>query len=100
MFDHIMSVIDVLLLVLIVLQGEAIRYYEKEVWRMNAERFDERKKWRLEKQEQQRKKTAPKTLDFSVSTESPLPSETSAPSNKTISAKSAADPSTRTDTSV
>ena len=89
MFDRIMSVIDVLLLVLIVLQGEAIRYYEKEVWRMNAERFEERKKWRLEKQEQSRKKNISKTLDFSVSTESPSPDKMKSEPSKTTDAKSA-----------
>lgn len=90
MFDHIMFVLDVLLLVAIVAQGEAIRYYEKEVWRMNAERFDERKKWRLEKQEQQRKKTAPKTSDFVASTELPLPNKTKSDNSKTTDAKPAA----------
>jgi len=89
-FDHIVSVIEVLLLIWIVVQGEAIRYYEKEVWRMNAERFEERKKWRLEKQEQTRKRLTPKTSDSSASTESLLPDKTKSEQNKTTDAKSAA----------
>ena len=96
-FDHAMFVIEVLLLIWIVVQGEFVRFYEREVWRMNAERFEERKKWRLEKQEQQRKKSTPKTLDSGASLESPSPSEKSEPVSKTISVKSAAAPSTPTD---
>ena len=89
MFEHVMFVIEVLLLIWIVIQGEFVRFYEREVWRMNAERFEERKKWRLEKQEQQRKKITPKTLDSSANTALPSPDKTKSDSNKIIDVKPA-----------
>ena len=56
MFDRILMILEILLLIWIVVQGEFVRFYEREVWRMNAERFEERKQWRLQKQQQQLKK--------------------------------------------
>jgi hypothetical protein len=98
MFDHIMSVIDVLLLMWIVAQGEAIRFYEREVHRMAKERFEERAKWREQKRLQQTKKSeSPKTSGSEKSLESPSKIENVEPTNKTTSAKSAVVPSTRMD---
>lgn len=88
-FDRALMVLEILLLIWIVAQGEAVRFYEKEVWRMNKERFEERAKWRKEKQEQTRRKTALKTSDSSANTASPLPDKTNSDSSKTIDAKSA-----------
>jgi hypothetical protein len=50
--------IEVLLLIWIVAQGEAIRFYEREVHRIQSEREQERRKWREAKQ-----KTAVKKLE-------------------------------------
>jgi len=36
----------------IVIQGFFIMFYEFDVWRMNKERYEERKQWRLAKQKQ------------------------------------------------
>jgi len=88
-FDRIMAVLDVVLLLWIVVQGEAIRFYEREVFRMARDRFNERAKWREQKRLQQLKKeTAQKTNESSPSSESPSPTETVEPKSKTISAKS------------
>jgi len=56
MFDRILMILEILLLIWIVVQGEFVRFYEREVWRMNADRFEERKQWRLQKKQQQIKK--------------------------------------------
>jgi hypothetical protein len=58
MFDRLLMVLEILLLIWIVIQGEYVRFYEREVFRMNKDRYEERAKWRKEKQEQTRKKTA------------------------------------------
>src|SRR5579864_1492490 len=101
MFDHIMSVLDVLLLVVIVAQGEYVRYYEREVHRMTRERFEERARWREQKRQQQLKKEAAlKTSDSSASLELLSPSETLVPPSKTTNVKSAAALSTPTATPV
>lgn len=89
MIDRLLMVLEILLLIWIVIQGEFVRFYEREVWRMNAERFEERKKWRLEKQEQQRKKNAAKTSDSSGNTESLLPDKMKSEPSNPIDAKPA-----------
>ena len=66
MSDRILFLVEIGLLIWIVIQGEYVRYYEREVHRMTRDRFEERKKWRLEKQEQTRKKSATKTNDSST----------------------------------
>jgi hypothetical protein len=98
MFERILAVLDVVLLLWIVVQGEAIRFYERELFHMNKERFDERKKWREQKRLQlSKKETAQKTNESSPSSESPSPTETVEPKSKTISAKSVEDYSKDTD---
>lgn len=47
---------EIFLLWLITIQGFFIMYFEYDVWRMNKDRFLERKKWREEKQKQKLKK--------------------------------------------
>jgi hypothetical protein len=98
MSDHLLMVLEVLLLIWVVIQGEFVRFYEREVFRMNKDRYEERAKWRKEKQEQTRKKIAQKTSDSNASTGSPLSNETPAPPNKTTNAKSAVGPLMPTDT--
>lgn len=91
MFDRILMIFEIVLLIWIVVQGEFVRFYEREVWRMNAERFAERKQWREQKRQQlQKRETAPKTSDSSASTESLSPDKMKSDSNKTTDAKSAA----------
>ena len=50
------DIIELLLLFAIVAQGEFIRYYEREVHKMNRERYEERAKWREAKRRQQQRK--------------------------------------------
>jgi uncharacterized protein YpmB len=56
MGDKILQIIEIILLVWIVIQGEFIRYYERGVFRLHTEREDERRAWRLAKQKSQLKK--------------------------------------------
>jgi hypothetical protein len=56
-FDRIAMILELLLLVMIVVQGEYIRYYEREVHKMNRERYEERAKWREAKRRQQQRKS-------------------------------------------
>jgi len=98
-FDRILMVLEILLLVVVVWQGEWVRYYERRVFEMNAERYTERAEWRKQKRSQQLKReTEPKINDFKLSTESLSPSEMPTPPIKTNSAKSVAVPLTPTDT--
>jgi len=94
MVDRLLMILEILLLIWIVIQGEYVRFYEREVFRMNKERYEERAKWRREKQEQTRRKTAQKTSDSSANTGSPLPVEMKSQSSKTSDAKCAVEPST------
>ena len=41
---------------IIVWQGFFIGWFEYDVWRMNRDRFEERRKWRQAKQQRQAKK--------------------------------------------
>lgn len=98
MFDRILMLLEIVLLIWIVWQGEIIVKCERGVYQLQRERESERAKWREQKRQQLLKReTAPKTNDFSLSTESPSPNATNGPVNKTISAKSAAAPLTPTD---
>ena len=40
MFDRILAITEILLLGWIIVQGEYVRYYEREVFRMNKDRFE------------------------------------------------------------
>lgn len=60
-FDQIMSLTEVLLLVWVVVQGEYIRYYEREVHRIQSEREKERSEWRAQKRKQATKKSEAST---------------------------------------
>jgi hypothetical protein len=98
MFDRILMLLEIVLLIWIVWQGEIIVKCERGVYQLQKEREGERAKWREQKRQQLLKKdSAPKTLDSSANLELPLPSEKSEPVSKTISVKSAAVPSTHTD---
>jgi hypothetical protein len=55
-FDRLLMVIEIFLLVIVVVQGEYVRYYEKEVHRIHSTREKERADWR----EQKRKQTTAK----------------------------------------
>lgn len=90
MFDRLLMIVEILLLIWVVVQGERVCFYEKEVWRMNADRFEERKQWRLEKKEQTRKKTAQKISDSNPSMESLSPDKMNSDTNKKIDVKSVA----------
>jgi hypothetical protein len=54
--DQILMVVEIALLVVVVIQGEFIRYYEREVHRIQSEREAERKAWREQKRKQVVKK--------------------------------------------
>ena len=56
MFDRLLAIIDVVLLTWIVVQGEAIRFYGRGVYRMQKERDNERRQWREAKRRQQERR--------------------------------------------
>lgn len=89
--EDILFGIEILLLIWIVVQGEIIVRCERGVYRLYKEREDERRKWRLEKQEQQRKKIALATSDSKVNTASPSPTAVPGKPSKAESAQSAED---------
>ena len=91
MLEDILFGIEILLLIWIVVQGEIIVRCERGVYRLYKEREDERRKWRLEKQEQQRKKIALATSDSRVNTASLLPTAVPGNLSKTENALSAKD---------
>jgi hypothetical protein len=61
--DQKLMVVEIFLLVLVIIQGEFIRYYEREVHRIQSEREGERKTWRDQKRKQIVKKLEPKEPD-------------------------------------
>lgn len=48
--------LEIVLLGILTIQGFFVMFYEYDVWRMNKDRFLERKQWRLAKQKSQLKK--------------------------------------------
>lgn len=61
---------EIILLVFVVIQGEYIRYYEREVHRIQSEREKERSLWREQKRKQATKKAeASTTTPASTGTE-------------------------------
>lgn len=61
--DRVFQIIDVLMFAYLIVQGEFIRYYEREVHRIQSEREAERKLWREQKRKQATKKSeAPKEV--------------------------------------
>lgn len=54
--SRVFEIIDVLLLSWIVIQGEYIRYYEREVHRIHSAREKERFEWREAKRKQAARK--------------------------------------------
>ncbi len=56
-FDRVLSLIEIALFIVIVVQGEYIRFYEREVHRIQSEREKERRDWREAKRKQAAKKT-------------------------------------------
>lgn len=48
---------------IIVVQGFFVMFYEYDVWRMNRDRFEERKQWRDAKRKQQTKKSESEAAD-------------------------------------
>ena len=88
-FDHVMFVLEIILLFRIFWQGEIIVKCERGVYRLQKEREGERAKWREAKRQQVLKReSAPKINDSNPSTESPLPDKTNSVSTKTTNAKS------------
>ena len=81
MFDHIMFVLEILLLIVIVVQGEQVKFYERETWKINKERYEERRLWRQAKQKSALKKSEPSS-NGAPSMESPQPSTTQSGSPK------------------
>jgi hypothetical protein len=70
-FDHVLGVLEILLLVWIVVQGEYIRFYEREVFRIQSEREKERAVWREQKRKQSAKKAESTLIATSVPPEKP-----------------------------
>ena len=62
MLDHILMVIEILLLVWVVWQGEIIVRCERGVYRLQKEREDERRQWREAKRRQQERRDAAKDV--------------------------------------
>jgi hypothetical protein len=46
LLDTTLFIVEIILLIWIVWQGEKIRFYEREVWRMHRERHEQQMKWR------------------------------------------------------
>lgn len=98
LFERLSPVLDVLLLLWIVVQGQAVWYYERETFRMNRERFEERSKWREQKRQQLLKKEiGQKTNELGLNLALASPTATAEPQNKTTSVLSAAGNSKHTD---
>ena len=57
MFDRILMLLEIVLLIWIVVQGEIIVRCERGVYRLQKEREDERRQWREAKRKQQERKT-------------------------------------------
>jgi len=55
-FDRALMIAEVLLLIWVVVQGEYIRFYEREVFRIQSDREKERAAWRQQKRQQSAKK--------------------------------------------
>jgi hypothetical protein len=55
--DQKLMVLEILLLVVVVIQGEFIRFYEREVHRIQSQRENERAGWREQKRKQAVKKS-------------------------------------------
>lgn len=55
--DRALMIAEVLLLIWVVVQGEYIRFYEREVFRIQSEREKERASWREAKRKQAVKKS-------------------------------------------
>jgi hypothetical protein len=63
-FDHVIGVLEIGLLIGVVIQGEFIRYYEREVHRIQSDREKERRDWREAKRKQAVKKAdKPEAID-------------------------------------
>ena len=96
--DTILMVVEVGLLIWVVVQGEYVRFYEREVYRMNRERYQERAEWRKQKRQQQSKKeTAPKTSGSTRNSESLSNSSISVEATSATDANVVEAPSTPTD---
>jgi sRNA-binding protein len=93
MFDRILALLDVILLLWIVQQGERLIKLERDTNLMARERYEERAAWRKAKQEQQRKKNEQKTSESNAtSADSLSPTEPTSSTNKVTNAPSAAVP--------
>jgi len=83
--------VETLMLGGILWQGELIRRYEKWTYEMTRERYEERARWRKQKQQQAIKKNEP-FASGAKNTESPQPSTTPSETPKTGAAESVEDP--------
>jgi hypothetical protein len=80
-------IIEILLLIVVVWQGERVCWYERAVYRMSQERFQERARWRQAKQAATVKKIEQKTADSEKSLELISLNTNVVVPNKTIAAK-------------
>jgi len=62
-FEHITTIIELLLFGWIVVQGEKIVFYEREVYLIKSNREKERLEWRQQKRNQTIKKASPGTTN-------------------------------------
>lgn len=62
MIDRLLMVLEVLLLIWVVVQGEIIVKCERGVYRLQKEREDERRQWRESKRRQQERRDSNKTV--------------------------------------
>ncbi len=72
-----LMVAEIALLVAVVIQGEYIRFYEREVHRIQSDREKERTTWREQKRKQQTKKL--ESNSGSASSAQSVPSSVSVP---------------------
>lgn len=68
-FERITTILELILFAYIIVQGEYIRYYEREVHRIQSEREKERSEWRQAKRKQSAKKAESTSTATSVSGE-------------------------------
>ncbi len=68
-----LMVVEILLLVWVVVQGEYIRFYEREVHRIQSDREKERATWREQKRKQQGKKLEASTTSPVSTVAAPSP---------------------------
>ena len=93
MFDHVLMIVEIILLIVVVWQGEIIVRCERGVYRLQKEREEERRAWRQAKQKATVKRIEQKIAGIEKSSELTSLKSIADAANKTIDVKSVSDPS-------